>query len=95
MFTLFGVPAIVSLLGAEVPRQMRTQARVSANVPSAAGREDYVPVRLVDRDGEQWAEPVFGKSNLIFTLVSADGLLRVPLNITGLREGAWGEVILF
>ena len=95
MFTLFGVPAIAYLLGAEVPRQAQTQARVSGNVPSAAGREDYVPVRLVDRDGEQWAEPVFGKSNLIFTLVGADGLLKIPLNITGLREGAWGEVLLF
>jgi molybdopterin molybdotransferase len=52
-------------------------------------------VRLRDRGGEQWAEPVFGKSNLIFTLVGADGLLKVPLNATGLREGAWGEVTLF
>ena len=49
----------------------------------------------LDRDGELWAEPIFGKSNLIFTLVGADGLLKVPLNITGLREGAWGEVVLF
>jgi molybdopterin molybdotransferase len=95
MFTLFGVPAIAYLLGTDVPRQVHTQARVTVNVPSAAGREDYVPVRLVDRDGEQWAEPVFGKSNLILTLVGADGLLRVPLNATGLREGAWGEVVLF
>jgi molybdopterin molybdotransferase len=95
MFTLFGVPAIAYLLGADVPRQVRAQARVSVNVPSAAGREDYVPVRLADRDGEPWAVPVFGKSNLIFTLVGADGLLKVPLNATGLREGAWGEVVLF
>jgi len=65
------------------------------NVPSVAGREDYVPVRIVERDGDQWAEPVFGKSNLIFTLVGASGLLKVPLNATGLREGAWGEAVLF
>jgi len=95
MFTLFGLPGIAHLLGTKMPRQVRIQARVSINVPSAAGREDYVPVRLFDRDGEQWAEPVFGKSNLIFTLVGADGLLRVPLNATGLREGTWGEVVLF
>jgi molybdopterin molybdotransferase len=95
MFTLFGVPAISYLLGAGEPRQKRTRARVTVNVPSVAGREDYVPVRLSDRDGEPWAGPVFGKSNLIFTLVGADGLLKVPLNVTGLREGAWGEVALF
>ena len=95
MFTLFGAPMIAHLLGAEVPRQTRVTARAAANIPSEAGREDYVPVRLLDRGGEQWAEPVFGKSNLIFTLVGADGLLKVPLNATGLREGAWGEVTLF
>jgi molybdopterin molybdotransferase len=95
MFTLFGVPAISYLLGAGEPRQRRTHARVTMNVPSAAGREDYVPVCLSDRAGELWAEPVFGKSNLIFTLVGADGLLKVPLNVTGLREGTWGEVVLF
>jgi molybdopterin molybdotransferase len=95
MFMLFGVPAIAQLLGAALPLQAWIPVRMAANVPSAAGREDYVPVRVLDRDGEQWAEPLFGKSNLIFTLVGADGLLKVPLNATGLREGAWGEVVLF
>ncbi len=95
MFSLFGVPAIRYLLGASEPRQRRTHARVTVNVPSAAGREDYVPVRLLERGDELWAEPVFGKSNLIFTLVGADGLLKVPMDVTGLREGTWGEVVLF
>lgn len=95
MFTLFGVPAVTRLLGAEAPRQARIMARLVANVPSAAGREDYVPVRVTEREGEFWAEPVFGKSNLIFTLVGADGLLKVPLNANGVYEGAWGEVVLF
>lgn len=95
MFMLFGVPAIAGLMGAAAPRARRMAGRVTANVPSAAGREDYVPVRLVERGGELWAEPIFGKSNLIFTLVAADGLLRVPMNATGLREGAWAEIILF
>jgi len=93
--TLFGVPAVAHLMGGDLPRRARTQAHAAQNIPSAAGREDYVPVRLVARDGDQWAEPVFGKSNLIFTLVGADGLLRVPLDATGLREGAWAEVTLF
>ena len=95
MFTLFGVPAIARLMGAELPRQALVPVRVASNVPSVAGREEYVPVRIIDRAGERWAEPVFGKSNLIFTLVGADGLLKVPLNVTGLREGAWAEVVLF
>ncbi|MBI5959538.1 MAG: molybdopterin molybdotransferase MoeA [Chloroflexi bacterium] len=94
-FMLFGVRAIAGLMGADQPRMVRVKARAAANVPSVAGREDYVPVRLLERDGEQWAEPAFGKSNLIFTLVGVDGLLKVPLNVTGLQEGTWAEVLLF
>jgi molybdopterin molybdotransferase len=41
------------------------------------------------------AIPVFGKSNLIYTLVNADGLLKVPLNSGGLEAGDWVEVQLF
>lgn len=95
MFTLFGLPAIAHLMGAAMPFRATAKARVSANVASIAGRQDYIPVRLVMRDGEVWAEPQFGKSNLIFRLVGADGLLEIPLNSTGLREGSWGEVMLF
>ncbi|MCB0114734.1 MAG: molybdopterin molybdenumtransferase MoeA, partial [Caldilineaceae bacterium] len=57
-------------------------------------REDYVQVRLEERDGEAWAVPVFGKSNLIYTLVNADGVIQIPLDSGGVREGAWVTVTL-
>ena len=41
------------------------------------------------------ATPVFGKSNLIYTLVNADGLIKVPLNKGGLLAGVQVEVRLF
>jgi len=40
------------------------------------------------------AEPIFGKSNLIFTLASADGLLRIHPDATGLSAGEMVEVML-
>jgi molybdopterin molybdotransferase len=40
------------------------------------------------------AEPIFGKSNLIFTLAAADGLLRIPPDATGLSAGELVEVML-
>jgi len=86
-FWLFGRPAIAHLMGARLPIAPRTQAILTANVASAAGREDYVPCRLREEGGVFLAEPIFGKSNLIFTLVRADGLLKVPLDATGLRAG--------
>ena len=40
------------------------------------------------------ADPIFGKSNLIFTLAAADGLLRIPPDATGLSAGEVVEVLL-
>jgi molybdopterin molybdotransferase len=71
------------------------QARLARNVASHAGSEDFVPVRLAERDGELWAEPVFGKSNLIFTMAHADGMLGVPLDKAGLYAGDEVVVRLF
>lgn len=70
------------------------EARLTANVASRPGREDYVPVRLErDGDGAWQATPVFGKSTLIFTLVRADGLLVIPLDLAGIAAGSLGRVI--
>ncbi|MGH2535892.1 MAG: molybdopterin molybdotransferase MoeA [Candidatus Promineifilaceae bacterium] len=70
-------------------------ARLAQNVASEAGREDYVPVRVSAGADGLLAEPVFGKSNYIFSLVQADGLLQVPLNKGGLAAGEWVELSLF
>ena len=71
-------------------------ARLTRDVASAAGREDHVQVRLKGaRDGGRTAEPVFGKSNLIYSLVRADGTIRVPADKAGLYAGEEVEVSLF
>ncbi len=95
-FDLFVAPTLARLSGlvGPPPRQL-VRARLAHNIPSAAGREDYVQVRVERRDGEPWAVPVFGKSNLIYTLVRSDGMVKVELDQGGLREGEWVEVILF
>ena len=93
--SLFLVPAIERLLGLRrvFPRPV-VSARLSLNLSSQAGREDWVPVRLIQEGAETLAEPVFGKSNLIFTLVRAAGLVRIPPDATGLDAGERVEVIL-
>ena len=71
------------------------QARLARNVASHTGREDFVPVRLEQRDDELWAEPLFGKSNLIYTMAHADGMLHVPLDLAGLYAGEIVTVRIF
>ena len=93
---LFVVPVVWRLQGViSPPERRRVTARLAHNIASVPGREDYVSVKLVEREGQLWADPVFGKSNLIYTLVKADGLLRVPLDSNGLHEGESVEVQLF
>jgi molybdopterin molybdotransferase len=77
------------------PLRRRVGATLTHNIPSAPGREDYVQVRLADRDGRLWAEPVFGKSNLIYTMINSDGMVCVPLNSSGLYRDETVEVELF
>ena len=40
------------------------------------------------------AEYIFGKSNLIFTLVAADGLLKTSPEATGLSAGEIVDIVL-
>ena len=91
---LFVVPLVERLLGlpAQRPRPAIT-ARLAVNLPSQAGREDWVPVRLIPGPAGYTAEPIFYKSNLIFTLARADGLLHIPADATGLEAGAEVEVV--
>ena len=41
------------------------------------------------------ADPVFGKSNLMFALIRADGLAKVPLDKAGMTAGESVEITLF
>jgi molybdopterin molybdotransferase len=95
-FDLFVAPTLARLSGArDIPRR-KVSARLTRNIASATGREDYVQVRLRNSDsGALDAVPVLGKSNLIFTLVNADGMVKVPLDAGGLVAGTVVDVMLF
>jgi molybdopterin molybdotransferase len=95
-FDLFVAPVLARLVGAAQPPRRTVMARLARNIASATGREDYIQVRLERaQDGSLDAVPVFGKSNLIYTLVRADGMLKVPLDSGGLVAGQSVEVVLF
>ena len=95
-FDLFVAPTLYLMSGCpERPPRDGVPARLTRNVASAPGREDYFQVRLERRGNALWAEPVFGKSNLIYTLVKSDGMVRIALDQGGLSEGDWVQVLAF
>ena len=82
-------PTVYRLMGCvSPPPPVELMAVLSQDIPSASGREDYVPVRLAcGGNGMLKAHPVWGKSGFIFTLVKADGLVRVPADAGGIYAG--------
>lgn len=96
---LFVVPVIEKLLGVLPKPKATVQAKLTVNLPSQAGREDWWAVKLTAVNGQPSAvryiaEPIFGKSNLIFTLAAGDGLLKIHPDATGLSAGEIVEVVL-
>jgi molybdopterin molybdotransferase len=97
IFHLFGKTILNILSGRseeEVRFGKRLKAKASRNIPSVSGREDYVRVKLEEREGALLAHPIFGKSGAISNMVNADGLMRIAINDEGLEEGEEAEVIL-
>lgn len=67
-------------------------ARLTRNVASRQGREDYVRVRLAPGEGGLLATPELGPSGLLRTLVASQGLVRIPAGLEGLEAGAMVDV---
>jgi molybdopterin molybdotransferase len=99
IFDLFAAP-LIRRIGGEAAAGMDPFARtlratLKTNIASQVGREDYIRVTL-ERDADRWlAMPLPSKSGAIFTLVKADGMVRIDLNQDGLEQGEEVEVILF
>lgn len=84
-------PLLDKMLGQKKPSLRIIKAVLAENIPSQRGREEYVRVR-VDNGS---AIPIFGKSGLMHTLVTSDGLVCIPAGYEGLEKGSEVEVILW
>jgi molybdopterin molybdotransferase len=99
IFDLFAAP-LIRRIGGETaagvdPFARTLRAILKTNIASQIGREDYVRVTL-ERDVAGWlATPLPSKSGAIFTLVKADGMVRIDLNQDGMEQGEEVDVILF
>jgi molybdopterin molybdotransferase len=70
------------------PLGYRTKAVLNTSVHSTIGLEEYVRVRLEETgDRTHMASPVFGKSGMLSTMVKADGMITIPMNVEGIPKG--------
>ncbi|MBI9035077.1 MAG: molybdopterin molybdenumtransferase MoeA [Bacteroidales bacterium] len=85
---LFVVPMIKFLKGDQRLFYKTTfEADLSINVASSSGREEWIPVKIIENDPVPLAEPIFYKSNLVFSLSKADGLMVIPATANGINAG--------
>jgi molybdopterin molybdotransferase len=94
IFKLFGERLLKKLQGEKIDKKPdRIFARITKNIPSSPGRSDYIRVRLFEKNGEWWAEPIIGKSGLITTLVKSDGIVEIISEKEGISQGEHVPVI--
>lgn len=88
---------IIKRLSGEDPSDIvpYIEAKMTRNMESSPGREDYIRVRLLKEGDDILADPIIGKSGLISPLIQADGLVRIEMNREGVYEGEKVKVIPF
>ena len=92
---LFIVPLVRHWMGVSTPLlRPSVTARLAVNLASQAGREEWTPVRLVAAPEGYVADPIFTKSNLIFGLSRAQGMVHTSADATGLHAGELVQVFL-
>ncbi|MDR7535169.1 MAG: molybdopterin molybdotransferase MoeA [Armatimonadota bacterium] len=96
IFDLFARPVLERLLGMDPAARPwdRVRARVAAPVPAAGAREDHRRVRLEARPDGLWAQPLPAASQVLTSLVRADGIVVVPAGGPGYAAGDEVEVRL-
>jgi len=89
VFAVVVKPFIEKISGFSTAQKSRfiLSARLTRNISSAQGRTEYIRVRLNEKEGILWAEPILGKSGLINTMIKADGLIEIGKNVEGIEKG--------
>jgi putative molybdopterin biosynthesis protein len=87
-FNLFVKPMIYSLLGLQAPAPETIAAKLSRQVASSLGQEEFIRVKLGSVSGNLIATPVTRGAGALMSLVRADGVIRVPAQSEGIAAGS-------
>lgn len=63
------------------------KAELTRNLVSDKGREEYIPVKIINKNDNLFAEPLLAKSSLITNLTYGDAVLKIPQNKEGIDKG--------
>jgi len=93
-FKVFAKPLIYRFLGLEVEKPEILRAKISRQVASALGQEEFLRVK-VGKVGENFiATPISRGAGVLMSLVRADGFVRIPAMSEGIGAGTEVDVEL-
>lgn len=75
--------------------QITQTAILNRNLSSDKGREEMIPVKLINDKEQITAEPLLGKSSFMRVFIKADGYLVIEAPQEGLEKGKSIDVYLF
>ena len=91
-FGEFARPLLYFMQGLNPPEPDLLEVSVGRKIPSKLGLEERVRVILGNVGGKRVAVPISGGAGVITSLVRADGILRIPQEVSGLGEGETAQV---
>jgi molybdopterin molybdotransferase len=94
-FEVFALPTLLKLLGIKEARPA-VEAKLTRRVAGVLGRRVFLRVRVLEINGEFFAEPVrVTGSGVLTTMTKANGYVIIPENREGVEEGESVRVHLF
>ncbi len=75
-------------------RKYLIEAELTRDLVSDKGREEYIPVKIIKKDDNLYAEPLLAKSSLITNLAYGDAMLMIPKNQEGKDKGEMVKLTL-
>jgi putative molybdopterin biosynthesis protein len=93
-FNLFAKPLIHKWLGIEPEASETIKARLSRQVASSLGQEEFLRVKVGKVGDTLIATPVSRGAGVLMSLVRADGIVRIPAMSEGLGTGTEVNVSL-
>jgi len=94
-FEVFARPLILRMLGLKEERP-KLKAKITRRVAGVLGRKVFLRVKVYERNGEFYAEPIRTTGSGIFTtMTNANGYVIIPENREGIEENEIVTVHLF
>ncbi len=96
-FDMLVRPALRAMQGLPANRGYPiTRAKLTRRISSTLGRVDVVRVKLREKGGRLFAEPIMVTgSGILSSMTRADGFVIVPEDIEGFKEGSLVEIELY